>query len=146
LKTYSDIALVARELHAAEAAPTRQWTLPLICDHLARAMTGSTGVLGPGQSPTPRLMQAVGRVLVLKFGFIPSGRKSPQRVMPQADVTWEAAIKNLDEAIALCREKMQGDQPWLVHPMLGFSDARRWERFHIVHAKHHFGCLRVPPR
>ncbi|MDB5332406.1 MAG: hypothetical protein JWP03_3557 [Phycisphaerales bacterium] len=124
----------------------RQWTLPLICDHLAKAMTDSTGVLGPGpvRKPTPLYERVAGRFLVITCGVIPKGRKSPERVLPRADVTWTDAINGLDDAVALCRRKAQSDEPWLVHPLLGISDARTWQRFHIVHARHHFGCLRLP--
>ncbi|HWE96300.1 MAG TPA: DUF1569 domain-containing protein [Tepidisphaeraceae bacterium] len=146
MKTFADIADRARELYAAGALPTRQWTVQVICDHLAKAMTGSTGVLGPGPGggTLPMYLRVAGRFLVITCGVIPNGRKSPERVMPRADVTWEDAINALDIAAALCRRKAQGEEPWLVHPMLGFSDARTWQRFHVVHARHHFRCLRVP--
>ena len=109
-------------------------------------MTGSTGVLGPspGHKTSPAYLQLAGRIIVLTFGFIPHGRVSPSRVVPQADITWEDAIRNLEAAIALCEKKMKTGEPWMAHPMLGFSDARRWRRFHMVHARHHFNCLRLP--
>jgi hypothetical protein len=109
-------------------------------------MTGSTGVLGPGpvRPATPFIRKIAGRMLVLTFGYIPKGIKSPERVMPQADVSWDESIKNLEAAIALCRERSRIGEPWLTHPMIGFCDAGTWERFHIVHARHHFGCLRLP--
>jgi len=146
LKTYADIAARARELHSAGALPTREWTLPMICDHLAKAMIGSTGALGPSPAhkPLPLMQRMVGQILLFQLGFIPSGRKSPERVLPRQDVKWEDAIGSLEEAIARCQEKMGTDEPWMPHPLLGFSDGRRWERFHIVHAKHHFGCLSMP--
>jgi hypothetical protein len=148
LKTYADIVARARELHAGGALPTRLWTLPLICDHLAKAMTGSTGALGPGParelSSFPR--RVAGRILVLTFGYIPKGVESPQRVLPRVDITWDDAIASLDAAVALCQQESRSGQSWIRHPLIGFSDAPTWERFHIVHARHHFGCLRVPRR
>ncbi len=146
MRTYTDIAARARALHAAGALPTRQWTLPVICDHLAKAMIGSTGVLGPGAATgksTPPYRRIAGRILVLHLGFIPSGVPSPQRIIPQPDVTWDEAISRLDEAIMLCQAQSQTARQWIAHPLMGFSDPKRWQRFHLVHARHHFRCLRA---
>ena len=145
MKCLVDIALHAKGLNASGAQPTGKWTLPMICDHLAKAMTGSTGVLGPGPAtkPAPLFHQMVGRLVVMKIGFVPGGIKSPERVLPRADVCFDDAIQSLEAAIAMCEQKTKSGEPWLVHPLLGFSDARSWERFHLVHAKHHFAKLRT---
>ncbi|HET6251967.1 MAG TPA: DUF1569 domain-containing protein [Tepidisphaeraceae bacterium] len=146
MNSYPDIAVRARALHDAGASPTCQWSLPLICDHLANAMTGSTGALGPSPAQAnspPAIVRMMGRMLVLRFGFIPGGRPSPARVLPRPDIRWEEAIANLDRAIALCEKHRKTGGPWLAHPLLGFQDARQWQRFHLVHARHHFKCLRT---
>lgn len=80
----------------------------------------------------------------MTLGIIPKGVKSPERVTPKADVTWDDAIASLEKAVAYCQQKSQTNEPWLAHPMIGFTDSRSWERFHLIHARHHFACLRIP--
>lgn len=121
----------------------RQWTLPMICDHLAKSMIGSTGAFGPSAAPLPPpLARRIGRLLVLQLGFIPRGIKSSERIRPEPAIAWEPAIAHLDEAVMRCEQKSRTPDPWLPHPLIGFTDAATWQRFHLIHARHHFKSLR----
>ncbi len=95
-----DIPVQARALAAKGAVPTGHWTLAQNCEHLARAIEGSLGLL-PQSSSIRRPswpVRAVGYFFIFRLGYIPKGVSAPQHVLPPADITFEAAIARLEAA------------------------------------------------
>jgi hypothetical protein len=85
-----------------------------------------------------------GRTLVVVgFGHLPSGRKSPAvarpRGLPPEKVLAEigAKIAEMDDIIAHCEGKFGSRSRLLDHPILGPLTAMQWRKFHLVHGLHH---------
>jgi hypothetical protein len=96
----------------------------------------------PGASPDRKAKRWPRRVIVW-FGYFPSGRKSPDRVLPRGTPVQQLTteifqnIARMDEAIAECDARFGRGRPLADHPILGPMTAREWRRFHLVHGKHH---------
>lgn len=140
------IAAQARDLAARGAVPTGKWTLAQICDHLARAIEGSLGLL-PQNGPVTRRAwptRVVGKFLILRLGFVPRGVKAPSHVLPPDDVVYQEAIRHLEAAAELFERKAaEPGATCRKHPIFGFDDMETWRRFHLVHARHHLDFMKA---
>jgi hypothetical protein len=141
------IAEQARAMATNGAVATGNWTLAQICDHLARAVEGSLGMLAPavgGRKRPSWMTRTVGRILILKFGVVPRGVRAPAHVLPPADVVVDSALPRLQAAVEeFERRAAEPDVTLRAHPIFGFTDAATWRRFHMVHARHHLRFMKV---
>jgi hypothetical protein len=140
------IAAQVRDLAARGAVPTGNWTLAQICDHLARAIEGSLGLLPQTSSVKPPAwpVRMLGRFLILRLGYVPRGVKAPEHVLPPRGVTYEEAIARLEAAAETFESKAA--EPGAIcrkHPIFGFDDTQTWRRFHHIHARHHLGFMKA---
>lgn len=92
---------------------------------------------------TPATMkQRVGRILVLSFSYLPSGREAPAMArpkgLPQEKVLREivAKIREMDAMISRCEQSL-GRGKLLDHVILGPLTGAEWRKFHWVHGRHH---------
>lgn len=129
--------------------PEGKWSSAEILDHLNLTYRGTikncerclaAGKPGASQDRKAKRWQ---RRVVTWLGYFPSGRKSPERVLPQgtpiAQLTTEIFenITRMDEVIAACDDQFGRGNSIAEHPILGPLTAREWRKFHWVHGRHH---------
>jgi Protein of unknown function (DUF1569) len=129
--------------------PAGKWNSSEILDHLNLTYLGTiknferclaTGK--PGASVDRRIRQWQRRTIVW-LGYFPSGRKSPERVLPRGTPVQQLSteifenITRMDELISECDARFGPGKPLADHPILGPLTAREWRKFHLVHGKHH---------
>lgn len=80
---------------------------------------------------------------LLATGRFPEDAPAPEMVRPTGGSSSSDAIRRLQEAVvAFMRKRSRADARWVYHPLLGRMDGRQWQRFHLIHARHHFAFLR----
>ena len=133
--------------------PAGKWCATEILEHLYLTYTGTTKgfsrVLGTQKATTTPAtwIQRRNLLVVLGFGYLPSGREAPSfsrpRGLPKEKVVAEIAgkISEMDEMIARCEEKLGGGK-LLDHPILGPLTGAQWRKFHLVHGRHHMKQIR----
>jgi hypothetical protein len=129
--------------------PLGKWSSAEILDHLNLTYLGTikncercltTGKAGSGANRTSKRWQ---RLYVVGLGLLPSGRKSPERVLPRGTPVEELTtaifenINRMDKAIADCNDRFGHGNVIADHPILGPLTASEWCKFHFVHGKHH---------
>jgi len=91
----------------------------------------------------PKLQDRISAAVVIGFGYMPGGRKAPERSVPHGMATEEIVgavgpeLKAMEDALLKCEEKFGAGTRILDHPVLGPLTARQWRKFHWVHGKHH---------
>jgi hypothetical protein len=129
--------------------PPGKWCAAEVLEHLYLSYTGTIKgfqrLLEAG-APTamrPSAKQRWRVLLVVGFGFLPTGRKAPPvaepRGLPAEKVRKEVGtkIEALDAIIAECESRFGRGVVLLDHPMLGPLTGRQWRKFHLVHGMHH---------
>lgn len=129
--------------------PEGKWSAAGILEHLSLAYGRTTERMMPllDHDPAPArkrtFRESVGNILVLKFGYIPAGRKAPQALVPvglcpaEARTCIEEKMFELDRAIAGCETRFGNEKKVLDHAILGPLSASEWRKFHCVHTLHH---------
>jgi hypothetical protein len=129
--------------------PPGKWCTAEILEHLYLTYTGTTKgfgrVLSAGRplGAKPSLKNRAQSLVVLGFGYLPSGRTAPAhsqpRGLPSQQVAAEIASKiaEMDVAITRCQEKFGSRAKVLDHPFLGPFSTSQWRKFHLVHGLHH---------
>lgn len=129
--------------------PDGKWDTAAILEHLALTYGSTARVMQKclkeqrplGTSPT--LKHRVARSLVLKFSYIPTGRKAPKHVVPsgiggkEARELLFANLEKMDEAFAQCEDRFGGRVKIADHPVLGPIPINGWRKFHLLHTRHH---------
>jgi hypothetical protein len=133
--------------------PPGKWCVAEVLEHLYLTYTGTTKgfsrVIAAGKSVTTPATwtQRRNRLVVLGFGYLPSGREAPPftrpRGLPADKVAAEIGqkVSEMDEMIAQC-EKLLGRGKLLAHPILGPLTGAQWRKFHLVHGLHHLKQIR----
>lgn len=126
-----------------------KWSAAEILEHLSLAYSLTAERMKPllDQNPpaVPRrtFKQWLGVIVVLKLGYIPSGRKAPEGLVPRgmsgADVrvAIEERLFGMDRVIRQCEERFGKQAKILVHGLLGPLCTGEWRKFHCVHTLHH---------
>ncbi len=134
--------------------PPGKWCAAQVLEHLYLTYTGTTKgfsrVLGAEKllvaGPTWR--QRGRKLVVVGFGYLPSGREAPQFTRPcgapSEKVLAEIGLKiaEMDDMIARCEEKFGRRNKLLDHPILGPLTGAQWRKFHLVHGLHHVKQIR----
>jgi DinB superfamily len=126
-----------------------KWSSAEILEHLNLTYIGTVKNLersltaGRPLGGAPTLKRRVINSLVLGFGYLPTGRKSPEAAKPKgmhaenilAEInSW---IAQLDDVIQKCENKF-GKRCFVAdHPILGPFTMQQWRKFHWVHGRHH---------
>jgi hypothetical protein len=133
--------------------PPGKWSAAEVLEHLYLTYTGTIKgferVLAAGKANVtpPTWKQRVGKVIVIGFSRMPSGREAPKaarpRGLPAEKVLTEILpkIAELDAFLSSCEEKL-GRGKLLDHPVLGPLTAAEWKKFHLVHGMHHVKQIR----
>jgi hypothetical protein len=135
--------------------PPQKWCVAEILEHLYLTYTGTTKgfgrVLAAGQplANKPTLKNRTQTLIVLGFGYLPSGRKAPTHAQPRGVPPQQVAaeivskIAEMDETLARCQEKFGSQAKVLDHPFLGPFSTAQWRKFHFVHGLHHVKQIRA---
>jgi hypothetical protein len=133
--------------------PPGKWCAAEVLEHLYLSYTGTAKGFSrvlEAQKPivTPiTWKQRRNLLIVLGFGYLPTGREAPAPVRPRGlppeKVTAEIAgkISEMDEMIASCEKKL-GKGRLMDHLILGPLTGKQWRKFHLVHGRHHIKQLR----
>ncbi len=126
-----------------------KWNSAEILEHLNLTYSGTirnferclaSGKPGATSDRNSRRWQ---RRVVVWLGYMPTGRKSPQRVLPRGTPVNQLRtevfenIARMDALIAECDRSFGPGKPLADHPVLGPLTAGEWRKFHLVHGKHH---------
>jgi hypothetical protein len=134
--------------------PPGKWCAAEVLEHLYLTYTGTVKgferVAEAGKPlVTPSTFRQRGRtIVVVGFGYLPSGREAPPVARPRGvrpeKVTAEIGpkIAEMDDAIRRCEEKLGTRRKLLDHPILGPLTGAQWKKFHLVHGLHHVKQIR----
>ncbi len=136
------------------AAPAGKWNAAQIVEHLALGLEWSGKGFEERRARDPMtrrprtLLQRLANALIMGLGVFPPGRKAPQASVPAAYVPRAGADAHFREGVArfLELEKLllpaRRSDLFVKHPRLGDLTLEEWERFHVIHARHHARQIR----
>ncbi len=129
--------------------PAGKWCTAQILEHLAlsygKTANGLQKCLDAGVplARKPSLRDRFVTAIVTKFGYIPTGRKAPEHVVPagipasQARTLVFTNLSRLDETMRKCEQNYGTTRKIADHPILGPLTLDEWGKFHLLHALHH---------
>jgi len=129
--------------------PEGKWCVAEVLEHLYLTYHGTVkGCVhclqeGKPLARTPSLQDRMKAGVVVGLGYMPPGRKAPERSRPRgmaADEVVKAIALELtamDAAITKCEEQFGKSTRVMDHPILGPLTAQQWRKFHWVHGRHH---------
>lgn len=135
-------------------APEGKWSSAQVLEHLLLTYRGTNaGIAKCLEKGSPlgtkrSLYHRVGALLVVSVGYLPKGRKSPERAVPKgmpADEVRSAILPELermDAGLEECARKFGAGVRILDHPVLGPFSVQQWRKFHWVHGRHHVRQIR----
>ncbi len=130
-------------------APAGKWSAAQILEHLyltyLHTNRGLARCLEQGAPLASRatLKDRFATLLVVNLGYLPEGRKAPERTVPQGMSPEEArqAIMTELQRMVLglddCERRFGVRTKILDHPIIGPLTADEWRKFHWVHGRHH---------
>jgi hypothetical protein len=134
--------------------PEGKWCVAEVLEHLYLTYTGTIKGferMAEAGRPTvtpPTLRQRIGKVLVVRLGYMPGGREAPKMARPRGLPTEKvlagigSRIAEMDECILRQEEKFGKGTPLMDHFILGQLTAAQWRKFHLVHGRHHIQQIR----
>ncbi len=136
-----------------ERAPVGKWSAAQIAEHLFLTYKGTAAGLAKCllQGPIakrPTFKDRMATMLVVGLGYMPSGRKSPERAMPQGasfdDVRKDlfVELQKVSAALDDCERRFGRRTKVMDHPIIGPLTADEWRKFHFVHGRHHLRQIR----
>jgi len=129
--------------------PEGKWNTAEVLEHLYLTYTGTVKGFerclkaGKPMATSPTLKQRLATTLVVRLGYMPGGRKSPNNTRPQGVLAEKVMtdigprIVAMDDLIGRCEERYGRRTKLLDHPILGPLTGRQWRKFHWVHGRHH---------
>jgi hypothetical protein len=129
--------------------PQGKWSSAEILDHLNLTYLGTIKncerclAARKSGASVDRNAKRWQRRLTIGLGYLPSGRKSPERALPRgtpvAQLTSEIFenITRMENVIAACDAEYGRGKSIAEHPILGPLTADEWRKFHWVHGRHH---------
>ncbi|MGD0212578.1 MAG: DinB family protein [Terriglobales bacterium] len=135
-------------------AAAGKWNAAQILEHLYLTYQGTNrGMAKCLQQATPlatraTLQQRIGRLVVLNLGYMPGGRKAPERAiprgMPPEEVRQAIAqeLQKMGSGLDDCERRFGARTKLMDHLFLGPLTAQEWRRFHWVHGRHHARQIR----
>jgi len=150
-KLQDAIASASAEMSTAELMrhPEGKWSTAEVLEHLYLTYTGTIKgcerCLQEGRplARTPALRDRISATVVIGLGFMPGGRKAPERSTPRGMAPQDVVnaigtmLVAMDEVIARCEARFGQHTKLMDHPILGPLTARQWRKFHCVHGRHH---------
>ena len=139
---------------ALSHAPPEKWNAIQIAEHLLLTYKHTSRGLakclqqGVPTASRPTLKDRMASLLVLSLGYIPNGRKSPERVLPKGMLPEEVKtgigeeLRKMDSILAECERQFGRRTRITDHPFIGPLTADGWRKFHWVHGRHHLRQMR----
>jgi len=139
---------------ALAQAPAGKWNAGRILEHLyltyKNTNRGMEKCLEQGSPLATRatLKQRVAALLVVNLGYLPEGRKAPERVMPRGMAPEEvqraigSELQRMGSGLDDCERRFGARTKIMDHPFLGPLTAGEWRKFHWVHGRHHARQIR----
>jgi hypothetical protein len=130
-------------------APAGKWSSAQIFEHLLLTYTGTTKGLrrslegGKPLGGVPTWPQRVRKLVVTKFGWMPTGRSAFKQILPEDGLDLASMRRFYDALVAMDAtlqdaERRFGRNTFLLdHPFLGPLNAQEWRLFHRTHTRHH---------
>jgi hypothetical protein len=132
--------------------PPQKWCIAEVLEYLYLTYTGTMKgferFMSAGKPCASNWSNRGRALLVLGFGYLPSGREAPQfarpRGLPPEKVLAEIGpkIAEMDAMIARCQQQFGKNEKLLDHVFLGPLTAAQWRKFHLVHGRHHLKQIR----
>lgn len=136
----------------------QRWSRRQIVEHLALTSSFTTQLLEERlrkgrvcHNQHRTRLQSILQMMVLGFGYLPSGTPALEATMPGGTGYQKMApkmdgedlanllireMRSMDSALHACRSKF-GMERVAVHPILGPLRIDQWLRYHSVHGRHH---------
>jgi len=137
-----------------EQAPPGKWNAAQILEHLFLTYKGTNrGIEKCLEQDSPLARRATlkdrfATLLVVDLGYMPPGRKAPERTRPlgmPAEEVRQAVVPELlrmGAGLDDCERKYGSRTKILDHLVLGPLTAEEWRKFHWVHGRHHARQIR----
>ena len=137
-----------------ERAPAGKWNAAQVLEHLFLTYKNTNKGIGKClENGAPLATGAtcrhrIGTLLVVRFGYLPGGRKAPERTTPRgmgAEAVRQAIfpeIQRMESGLRQCENTFGPKTKIMDHPILGPLTAAEWRKFHWVHGRHHARQIR----
>lgn len=137
-----------------EQAPAGKWNAAQILEHLFLTYKNTNkGISKCLENGAPLATAAtfrhrIGTLLVVRFGYLPSGRKAPERATPRGMGAGEVRqaifpeIQRMESGFRDCETRFGPGTKIMDHPILGPLTPAEWRKFHWVHGRHHARQIR----
>jgi glutathione S-transferase len=150
-KAYDAIESATSQLTEAQMRqhPPGKWDTAAILEHLALTFGSTARVMskcitaGEPMGTSSTLKNHLARIFVVRFSYIPTGRKAPTQVVPagmsgnEARELIKANLKMMDDALNQCEQRFGSSAKIANHPVLGPIPVKHWRKFHLLHTLHH---------
>lgn len=135
-------------------APPGKWSAAQILEHLfltyKHTNRGMAKCLDQNAPLATRatLKDRFATLLVVKLGYLPGGRKAPERALPQGMAAEKvrrevmAELHKMASDLDVCESRFGASTKIMDHPFLGPLTANQWRKFHWVHGRHHARQIR----
>jgi len=135
-------------------APAGKWSAAQILEHLfltyQNTNRGLAKCLAQGAPLVTRatLTHRFATLLVVDLGYMPGGRKAPERVTPRGMSPEEVQqaiapeLQKMDLGLDDCERRFGARTKIMDHLFLGPLTADEWRKFHWVHGRHHARQIR----
>jgi len=129
--------------------PEGKWSAAEVLEHLYLTYDGTVKAFerclreDKPLARSPLLKDRMRTLVVTGLGYLPEGRKAPERTQPRGmrpdEVMREIGprISAMDDLITQCEARFGKRTRVLDHPILGPLTACQWRKFHWVHGRHH---------
>jgi Protein of unknown function (DUF1569) len=139
---------------ASAQAPAGKWNAGQILEHLFLTYQNTNRGIdkclrqGAPLATQATLKQRMAAFLVVNLGYMPEGRKAPERVTPRGMALEEvqraivSELQRMGPGLEDCERRFGARTKIMDHPFLGPLTAGEWRRFHWVHGRHHARQIR----
>jgi Protein of unknown function (DUF1569) len=137
-----------------ERTSAGKWSPAQILEHLLLTYKSTNRALekcleqGAPLATRATLKDRMATLLVVNLGYIPGGRKAPERATPRGMPPEEVrqafvpALEKMAASLDDCEHRFGAGTKILDHPFLGPLTANEWRKFHWVHGRHHARQIR----
>ncbi len=135
-------------------APAGKWNSAQILEHLLLTYTNTNrGIAKCPEQGAPLATRATlkhrfATLLVVDLGYMPPGRKAPERATPRGMSPEEVRhavtpeLQTMQSGFDDCERRFGTRTKIMDHPFLGPLTAGEWRKFHWVHGRHHAQQIR----
>lgn len=135
--------------------PPGKWNAAQILEHLFLTYKNTNrGLAKCFEQGAPLATRAtfghrMATLLVVNIGYMPGGRKAPERALPRGMPPQDVQRDLIPELMRMgsglddCERRFGAGAKIMDHPFLGPLTAGEWRKFHWVHGRHHVRQIRM---